>query len=416
MPKKVHHVVKRPGRMPGGPATEIPVAEDLASVPGIPLRENDVSFYSRVHPLESQSVEKSADREWVWTVYTKEMFEYRKGHDDRSKPLIEAAATSGDLEPTGIREENRDVTEEIRGKARGLGFGEVGFTNFDRSYAYLSKKQWVKYDHAICLAFEQDYVQTQSIPSMEAEYAHFGGYEKEGALALELADYIRSLGHHAQVHSPSDSSSVFIPMFVNAGLGQLGANGQLLSPHFGSRARLMIITTDAPVTYGGPVDYGIHKFCQICQVCANRCPARAIVKEKVWWRGAEKNKLIYDRCRPVMARYESCGVCMKVCPIQRYGMKPVMEHYVETGQVLGKGTHNLEGYTLRDKGYFGPGELPKFERELFEFPHGRKEDWLFQQFKEKLMTTGLPSEEELAGFAQEVKAALKKGSSTVGSE
>ena len=49
---------------------------------------------------------------------------------------------------------------------------------------------------------------------------------------------------------------------------------------------------------------------------------------------------------------------MKVCPIQRYGMKPVMEYYVETGKILGKGTENLEGYTLDDKGHFGSGELP----------------------------------------------------------
>ena len=115
-----------------------------------------------------------------------------------------------------------------------------------------------------------------------------------------------------------------------------------------------MITTDAPVDYDEPVDYGIHEFCQQCQVCANRCPGRAIVRDKVWWRGVEKNKLIYERCRPVMARYEGCAVCMKTCPIQRFGMPAVMEHYVETGEVLGKGTHLLEGYTFKDKGTVVP--------------------------------------------------------------
>ena len=205
-------------------------------------------------------------------------------------------------------------------------------------------------------------------------------------------------------------------MFVAAGLGQLGANGQLLSPHFGSRSRLMIITTDAPVTYDEPVDYGIHKFCQKCQVCVNRCPGRALVREKVWWRGVEKNKLIYDRCRPVMARYEGCGVCMKVCPIQRYGMKPVMEHYVATGEVLGKGTDNLEGYAIRGKGYFGPGELPQFDREFFEIPHGRREDWLFEQFKERLNREGVPSDGQLNEFAAKVKKVMDEGSTTIGDE
>ena len=415
MEKRVDHVVTRPGRRIGDPDVQIPVAEDLTTVPGIPLRETDLSFYSRTYPQETQNIEKAADRQWVWTVYSPEMSEYRKDHNDISEPLIDAAAVSGDLEPTGTPT-GEDVTEAIRHKARELGFGEVGFTKYDRRYTYTSKRHCTKYEHAICLALEQNYVQTQSLPGMDAERAHFGTYEIEGALLLDLADHIRELGYHAQVHSPNDNSAPYIPMFVAAGLGQLGANGQLLSPHFGSRARLAIITIDAPVTYDQPVDYGIHQFCQVCQVCVNRCPGRALVKEKVWWRGVEKNKLIYERCRPVMARYDGCAVCMKTCPIQRFGMPAVMEHYVATGQVLGKGTHLLEGYTFMEKGYFGPGELPMFDRNFFEIPHGRNEEWLFQQFKEKLVKEGIPSQEELVGFARDVKKIIDKGNSTLGDE
>ena len=416
MPKAVHHVVTRPGRTLDEPDVEIPVAEDLATVPGIPQREEDVAFYSRVYPLETQNIEKAADREWVWTVYSEEVYKYRREHDERNEPLVHAASYSGDIEPTAEPVAGKNITEVVRQKARELGFGEVGFTRYNRKYTYASKKHWVKYEHAICIALEQDYTQTQTIPSLEAEFAHFGTYETEGALALELAEYIRGLGYHAQVHSPNDNSAAYIPMFVAAGLGQLGANGQLLSPHFGSRARLMMITTDGPVTYDSPIDYGIHKFCQQCQVCVNRCPGRALEKEKVWWRGAEKNKLVYERCRPVMARYEGCAVCMKVCPVQRYGMKPVMEHYVETGQVLGKGTDNLEGFTLSDKGYFGPGQLPHFDREFFDIPHGRREEWLFEQFKERLEREGVPDAEQVLEFAGQVKKVLDEGNSTRGDE
>jgi ferredoxin len=410
MQKAVHHVVTRPGRKHGDPDVQIPVAEDISTVPGIRMRDSDLSFYSRVYPIEGQNIEKAADRRWVWTVYNKETAKYRKYHDEVSEPLIHAAAVSGDLEPTATPMAGKDVTEDIRLKARELGFGEVGFTKYDRRHTYISKRRWAKFEHAICVALEQDYVQTQSLPSMDAEFAHFGTYEIEGAIALDLADYIRSLGYHAQVHSPNDNSAVYIPMFVAAGLGQLGANGQLLSPHFGSRARLAIITTDAPISYDEPIDYGIHQFCQVCQVCVNRCPGRAIVNEKVWWRGVEKNKLIYERCRPVMARYDGCAVCMKTCPIQRFGMKEVMEHYVATGEVLGKGTHLLEGYTFLERGYYGPGELPQFGRSFFEIPHGRNEDWLFEQFKEKLAKEGVPSQQELVSFAQEVKELISMGS------
>ena len=415
MTKTVNHVVTRPGRKHGDTDVQIPVADDLTTVPGIRQRDADVSFYSRVYPQETQNIEKAADRQWVWSVYSEETLKHRKRHDELNEPLVDAAAVSGDLEPTGTPT-GEDITDAIRLKARELGFGEVGFTKFDRRYTYTSKKRWVKYEHAICLALEQDYVQTQSLPSMDAEFAHFGTYEIEGALLLDLADYIRSLGYHAQIHSPNDNSAPYIPMFVAAGLGQLGANGQLLSPHFGSRARIAMITTDAPVTHDEPVDYGIHQFCQVCQVCVNRCPGRALLAEKVWWRGVEKNKLIYERCRPVMARYDGCAVCMKVCPIQRFGMPAVMEHYVATGEVLGKGTHLLEGYTFLERGYFGPGELPQFDRQFFEIPHGRNEEWLFQQFKEKLMNEGLPSEEDAVTFAKQVRNILVKGNSTIGDE
>ena len=55
MTKSLSHTVKRPGRRHGEPDVEIPVAEDLATVPGIPQDPVDVAFYSREYPLETQS-------------------------------------------------------------------------------------------------------------------------------------------------------------------------------------------------------------------------------------------------------------------------------------------------------------------------------------------------------------------------
>ena len=184
MTKKVHHVVKRPGRTAGDPDVLIPIAEDLATAPGSPVRDRDVTFYSREYPIESQTVEKSADREWGWTVFIPDLLTYRRKHEEVSKPLIDAAAVSGEIEPAAQSAKGIDVTASIRDRARELGFGEVGFTHYDRRYTYTSKKKWVKYTNAICVALEQDYGQTQSLPSIEAEYAHFGTYEVEGELGL----------------------------------------------------------------------------------------------------------------------------------------------------------------------------------------------------------------------------------------
>jgi len=85
-----------------------------------------------------------------------------------------------------------------------------------------------------------------------------------------------------------------------------------------------------------------------------------------------------------------------------------MDHFVKTGEVLGKGTHNLEGFEIKGKGYFGPGELPSFSREFFEIPHGTKEEWLFEQFKNKLAEKGDSSTEEATEFAGQLSDILKE--------
>ena len=66
------------------------------------------------------------------------------------------------------------------------------------------------YPHAVCLALEQDFVETQSAPSMDAEHGHYGTYEVQAPLGLEMAEYIRSLGYHAQVHGPSNHRVVYL--------------------------------------------------------------------------------------------------------------------------------------------------------------------------------------------------------------
>jgi len=408
--------VTRPGNNLGDAPITIPVAEDLEVGTGIPTREIDVAFFSREDPLENMAISESASAEWARSRRNGHSAEYAafvEEHQHEMVPIVEWVRNSGNLQPTGTPT-GEDVTELIRQKARELGHGEVGFARNDRHYVYQSRKPVMKNNlpHAICLALEQDYEKTQSIPSMAAEETHQGTYFNQGPRAMALTDLIRSLGYRVQVSGPTWHYGPMIPMFVQAGLGSLGANGQLLSPHFGSRARLQIIFTDAPVTYDQPIDYGIHNFCQTCQVCVQRCPGRALMQEKVWYRGVEKNKLVFKRCRPVMANYLGCGICMKVCPIQKYGMQAVMEHYVETGNVLGKGTDSLEGYTLKDKGYFGPGQLPSFDREFFNMPRGRSEDWILVEFRDKLMeTTGqenVDKDEMWDDFRERVEASISK--------
>jgi len=410
---KIGHTVTVPptlrGQGPDGESETLSVPQELETTPGIPQDSQTVTFYSRHYPIESHNVEHFAFR--VWLRENADIKELREKHEDEQKPVITASRNSGELAPTGEPVPGKDLTREIKAKAMELGFAMVGMTGYDPRYTYVSKRKWVKpFPHVVCLAMEQPYEETQMIPGPAAEAKVFETYRREGSQGLVLANYIRSLGYHAQVQNPNDASAALHPMFVAAGMGQMGAMGYLLSPHFGSRHRLMLLTTDAPVTYDKPVDYGIHAFCSICQVCVNRCPGRALMREKVWWRGVEKFKIIAKRCRPVMARYAACGVCMKVCPVQRFGLKPVLEHYAATGQVLGKGTHNLEGFEMYDMGYFGPGELPRFGSDFFHIPEGARDEFVFERLKEKIASGGIPEGPEgdkvWTEFRKEIKESV----------
>jgi len=407
---KIGHEIVRPGKNFNDSPVTFRIPEELETVPGVPTNQREVDWYAREYPLESMNVTERASRDWANTMRDQhvEMREIRKEHEKLNRPLIMACRASADLQPTA-EPTGEDVSQLIKDKARELGFVEVGITAFDPHYTYQSKReQTTLYPHFVALAYEQDFEPTQTIPSVDAEIVHSSTYRTEGAAALELGNFIRTLGYHAQVMGSGDSVTVYKPLHVAAGVGQQGACGYLLTPHVGSRCRLVGLTTDANVSYDKPVDYGIHAFCQVCQVCVNRCPGRALMRDKIWWRGVEKNKLYFKRCRPVMARYLGCGICMKVCPIQKYGLGPVMDHYAATGQVLGKGTHDLEGYELEGKGYFGPGELPVFEPNFFSvMPHGNEFEWSFDQFKAKAKAAGgAITEDMLEEFRSEMSSHL----------
>ena len=67
-----------------------------------------------------------------------------------------------------------------------------------------------------------------------------------------------------------------------------------------------------------------------------------------------------------------------------------MEHYAATGQVLGKGTHELEGYEMQGLGYFGPSEMPSFDSAFFHIPEGYADQYALAQMKAKIEAGEVP--------------------------
>jgi len=107
-----------------------------------------------------------------------------------------------------------------------------------------------------------------------------------------------------------------VPIAVDAGLGELGRLGLLISPAFGPRVRLTVVTTNAPLAQDPPVSFGAAAFCEICKKCADGCPANAISKgapETV--AGVRKWQSRDDTCyRHWRTVGTDCALCLRVCP------------------------------------------------------------------------------------------------------
>ncbi len=103
---------------------------------------------------------------------------------------------------------------------------------------------------------------------------------------------------------------------VDAGLGELGRNGFLVSRRYGNRSRLAAVTTTAPLVCDTPVDMGVQEFCRICLKCARTCPSGSIPDgDKTTVRGVSKWQLDDRSCYEFWHKVGSnCGICMRNCP------------------------------------------------------------------------------------------------------
>lgn len=332
-----------------------PLPEELQGQPGIVRdRAAEEAAYAsgplpRWEETHQANVKFYLHRNWLSRLLTEPQRE-------RTRHAINGFDSEPVVEP-GVKDPQR-LSELIRAKATDLGLSAVGFAARDPKYEFAPPMAHVG-DVIIVCVLEQNWAATQTIPSLQAEMAHTITYNRMNPMMVALSDYIRSLGYRA-IPTEAAGRGVSIHYGVEAGLGQLGLNGQLLTPFAGSRCRLMLINTDAPLALGTPVDYGIPQLCNACQVCVRRCPTGAITNQPKWHRGVYKAKIKMDRCVPMIAQIWGCAVCMKVCPVQRYGLPAVIEHYAQTGEVLGKGTDELEGYAWPFDGkFYGAGEKPR---------------------------------------------------------
>jgi ferredoxin len=115
------------------------------------------------------------------------------------------------------------------------------------------------------------------------------------------------------------------PLVLLAGLGELSRIGEtVLNPFLGPRAKSAVVTTNIPLAWDDPIDFGLQDACSKCYKCARECPCNAITYSgTVMFNGYEMWKHDVQRCTSYRVTNQggaACGRCMKTCPYNNEGL------------------------------------------------------------------------------------------------
>ena len=255
-------------------------------------------------------------------------------HPDASKCIgavfdtIGAMTTQvdGDIAPDRANLDPTCATRLIKQYSRDLGVAEVGVAELNPMYVYShvgrGPETWGTqienhHKYVIVYTLEMRYDRVELAPAMPTVKESAVQYLKAASISITLASYIRALGYPARAHISDSNYQIMLPPAAqDAGLGELGRIGYLISPKYGARIRLGGVTTDLPLIPDRPITFGVQDFCEKCRKCADHCPSAAIPKGgKSTIRGVEKWPMNVEHC----IRYwrmlgTDCGICMKVCP------------------------------------------------------------------------------------------------------
>ncbi len=220
----------------------------------------------------------------------------------------------------------QEITAKVKAYTRGLGADEVGVGLLNPAWVYShagrGPEPWGKeinlsHKYAIAFTIEMDYGHVEAAPKLDITEETANGYLAGAIISVALARFIREMGYPARAHISGSNYQVIAPAVAHdAGLGELGRFGYLISREYGGRVRLGAVTTDLPLVPDQPIHFGVQEFCETCKKCAINCPSKSIpAGTKTNVRGVEKWQLEMETC----LRYwrvvgSDCGICMKVCP------------------------------------------------------------------------------------------------------
>ena len=258
--------------------------------------------------------------------------------------------------PEGTRIDTSDpqrITGIIKKVATYFGADLVGICKLDRRWVYshtyeadpyrvgnteqptgTSKPQEIpeEFQYAVVMGFTMDYNLYKYFASPIAGAATGLGYSQMGFTNAFLSEYIRNLGFKV-IDCSTNDVALSTPMAMQAGLGDLGRNGLLITPEFGPRVRISKVITDLPLVADSPIEFGVTAFCEACGKCAETCPSQSIMSGE---RTAKPNNVSNaagelkwpidaETCRMYWARAKrggGCTNCISSCPYNKVNTWP----------------------------------------------------------------------------------------------
>jgi ferredoxin len=232
-------------------------------------------------------------------------------------------------------ESAQESTADLNKVAKFCGADLVGVCEYDERWVYSegfcdktksAKKLELPEDlpFVIVTGESMDRDLTRTVPSALSGSATGMGYGYDTLTLLTLTQYIRNLGYRA--YATMNDSALAVPLAAQAGLGEVGRHGLLITEEFGPRLRLGKIFTDMPLIPSRPKQFGVAAFCEICDRCASTCPPKAIpfgeASEDVHNRSNVKGVIKWttdaEKCFKFWANQNTdCSICIRACPFNR---------------------------------------------------------------------------------------------------
>ncbi len=217
------------------------------------------------------------------------------------------------------------ITNFIKNWSKKLGALEIGITELRdyHTYSYRGRKEAyndkvdLKHKYAIAFTIEMDIDMVNSGPMAPTVMESAQKYMDSGSIAVQIAAFIRNLGYPALAHIDGNFQVICPLVARDAGLGDIGRMGLLMTPKLGPRVRIAVVTTDLPLLVDEEGhDPSMLEFCTNCKKCAVNCPSNAISfvdREDI--NGVKRWQINQEACFDLWTKAGTdCGRCMSVCP------------------------------------------------------------------------------------------------------